>query len=121
MWRFGRMGFRSYQLCILPKNITHSSPAIALTSPSIYSFTAMFHFRLRGVILVLLGTSIVVFAICFSLAFAGGWVGQYAPMIEGAQMSSFFGCILFGPASIYLYRREIFKIGPTDPGDSSKD
>ena len=49
--------------------------------------------------LVLFGLNAVVLFVCGTLAFAGGWVGPYAPVIEPLGAASSLGSLIFGLAT----------------------
>ena len=54
---------------------------------------------LRNAVLVLVGLNAGVVLMCGTLAFAVGWVGPYAPVIEPLGAASSLGSLIFGLAT----------------------
>jgi hypothetical protein len=63
----------------------------------------------RLIACALLGICLASLYGCFSLSFAGGWVGRYARLLETAGLISVIGVVFFGFLGLWLFRDIFFK------------
>ncbi len=66
---------------------------------------------LKVFVLIIFAVSALTFMACYSLAFAGGWVGRYASTIELLGFVSFFAAGISGAACLYMFRDKLSGIG----------
>lgn len=68
----------------------------------------MLHIWIRRIAFVCLGTSLLLLYACFSLAFAGGWVGKYAHVIELVAFFTILSASISGAVVLYLHKGFLF-------------
>lgn len=108
------MELRLNQLFDMHETSANSNATVAVAATDFQSHKPMFHLWLRVSVGILLVICILTLMTCFSLAFAGGWVGRYATTVETLGFLSFLGCVVFGLASLFLFRDIVFKKGRSD-------
>lgn len=104
LWGTRGVELRLDQLLDMHQALANSNTTVAVATPNFGSHKPMLHLWLKIGFGTLFALSALTLVGCFSLAFAGGWVGRYASLVEMLGFISFCGCIVFGLVCIFLFR-----------------